>query len=86
MRNDKSAADVPDRKTGKVDRLCGAFGFIVSDDVPGQEIYFKTSWFCGRPALRRGDRVTFELKTFGGRVQAHNLARSGTDYVAGEWS
>jgi cold shock CspA family protein len=71
----------PERSIASVD----PFGFIVSDEVPSQKIYFKTSWFLGRRALRRGERVTFELKTFGGRVQAHNLARPGTDCVVGGW-
>jgi hypothetical protein len=67
MANESSAPDAPDRKTGRVDRVGSDFGFILSEDVPNQAIYFKTSWF------------TFELKTFGDRLQAHNLARRGQE-------
>jgi len=79
MVNERAGTDAPDRKGGKVDRIGNDFGFIASDQVPGQAIYFKTSWFRGNPALRKGDAVTFELKTFGDRLQAHNLARSGQE-------
>lgn len=79
MANERADTDTPDRKNGKVDRVGNDFGFIASDDLPGQAIYFKTSWFRGTPALRKGDAVTFELKTFGDRLQAHNLARAGQE-------
>ena len=79
MANERSAADAPERKTGKVDRVGNDFGFILSEELPDQAIYFKTSWFRSDPPLRRGDSVTFELKSFGDRLQAHNLTRLGQE-------
>jgi hypothetical protein len=75
MTNEKTTSEAPDRKSGRVDRIGSDFGFIASDEVAGPGIYFKTSWFRGTPALRKGDLVTFELKSFGDRLQAHRLAR-----------
>jgi cold shock CspA family protein len=68
--SDKTGTDELDRKTGKVVRLLEEFGFISCDDLPGQDVYFKTSWFRGSPPLREGDAVTFSVKAFGERRQA----------------
>ena len=43
-----------DRKTGKVVRVLGDYGFISSDEIPDQDIYFKASWFRGSPPLKEG--------------------------------
>ena len=66
-----------DRRSGKVVRLIQDHGFISSDEVPDREIYFKAAWFKGSSLLREGDVVTFQLKTYGTKLQAHYLTRAG---------
>src|SRR5262245_60847095 len=63
------------RKSGKVERLLGDYGFISCEEMPEQDLYFKSSWFRGSPPLREGERVTFLVKTFGTAAQAHYLER-----------
>ena len=70
-----------DRKSGTVDRVLGDYGFISSDELPDQDLYFKASWFRGSPPLREGERVTFQHKVFGANHQAHLPARE-TDHTA----
>lgn len=67
-----------DRKSGKIVRVAstGEYGFIASGAVPDQDVYYKSSWFRGSPALKEGDAVTFQLKTFGTNVQAHYIERA----------
>lgn len=69
--------------TGKVVKIGAAsqYGFIASDALPDQDIYFKMSWFRDVPPLRVGDEVTFQLRMFDGQqgpmAQAHHLERVG---------
>lgn len=65
-----------ERKRGKVARVLRDYGFILCDDIPDREIYFKTSWLRESPALREGETVTFQLKVFGENHQAHYISRS----------
>jgi len=67
----------PRRSTGKVLRIRGDYGFVTSDEFPGQELSFKLSWFRGATALAEGDVVTFHVKTYGENIQAHFWARPG---------
>lgn len=73
--------DIPagDRKTGKVVRVLGDYGFVACTDVPDQDLYFKNSWFRGNPPLQEGDVVSFTIKQFGTNSQAHYLSRSGDE-------
>ena len=73
-----SMPEAPQRLVGKVNRLLDSFGFI-SCDALGTDVYFRPSWYRGERALHEGDDVTFEIKTFGDRVQAHNLLRAGEE-------
>ncbi len=68
-----------DRAEGRVARLKGAFGFIQSTVAPGKDIDFHTSWYRGEVPLQEGDEVTFELRVFEGREQAHYVRKAGTD-------
>ncbi len=68
------------RTTGKVVRVLKDYGFISSETMPDQDLYFKTSWFQGAPPLKEGDVVTFELKTFGDDSQAYYVRRA-TDEI-----
>jgi hypothetical protein len=47
----ESSDSSTDRRNGKVSRLLADYGFITADDFPDQDLYFKTSWFRGSPAL-----------------------------------
>jgi len=67
-----------ERHEGRVSKLVRDFGFIQSAVAPGRDIYFHTSWFRGDPPLAEGDEVTFELRTFEGREQAHFVRRRGS--------
>jgi hypothetical protein len=71
-----SVGPTGDRKTGKVARVLGEYGFISCDDLPEQDIYYKASWFRGSPPLQEGEIVTFQLKAFGTNLQAHYLSRA----------
>jgi len=82
-----------ERRTGKVTDLKGEFGFIASDDGE-RGIYFKLNWFRGAvPTV--DDLVTFELKDFNGKLQAHrprlitdassNNERGSSDYLL-DWA
>ena len=63
------------RKTGKVDRVMGDYGFITCSELAEQDIYYKASWFRGWPALQVGDVVSFDLRRFGANAQAHDIDR-----------
>lgn len=65
------------RMTGKVTRVLAEYGFVVSDDLPQQDVYFRNSWFRGVPPLRVDDIVTFELIMASGNAQARGLQRTG---------
>lgn len=65
-----------DRRSGTVGRVLGDYGFIASEELPDQDLYFKASWFRGSPPLREGERVTFVVKVFGANSQAHHIARA----------
>ena len=54
-----------DRKTGRVVRVLGDYGFVACDEVPDEDLYFKTSWFRGDSPLQEGDVVSFIIKQFG---------------------
>lgn len=71
-----STGSSADRKTGKVERVFGDYGFVSCDDLPDHDIYFKTAWFRGSPPLQEGEEVVFLLKTFGTNQQAHHLDRA----------
>jgi cold shock CspA family protein len=58
-----------------VAKLVRDFGFISSSVSPGKDIYFHSSWFRGTPPLSEGEDVTFELRIFEGREQAHFVRR-----------
>ncbi len=64
-----------DRKTGRVVRVLGDYGFVACDEVPDEDLYFKTSWFRGDSPLQEGDVVSFIIKQFGANSQAHYLIR-----------
>jgi len=56
-----------DRKVGKVieiDNEKKGYGFINTEDIPNQRIYFKTKYVQGPSPLEEGDKVTFQLKRF----------------------
>lgn len=72
----------PIRHSGKIARLLEEYGFITSDEFPGQDLYFKVSWFRGSPPLIEGDTVSFQTKTYGENVQAHYLTRVDDDPTA----
>lgn len=73
---DSVGSDSPSRYSGHIVRLREDFGFIASDELKN-DVYFRPSWYRGEGTLEMGVEVTFELKTFGDRLQAHNLARAG---------
>jgi len=64
-----------ERKLGKVTRLLRDYGFISADDLPGHDVYFKTSWFRGSPPVAIGEAVEFEPKLYGENWQAHYVTR-----------
>jgi hypothetical protein len=66
-----------DRKVGTVTRVLGDYGFISCEELAEQDLYFKASWFRGSPPLREGEKVTFQLRTFGPNLQAHYVDRVG---------
>lgn len=65
------------RVTGKVARLVRDYGFIVGDDKPEQDYYFKQSWYRGSPPLAEGEAVTFEVRVLGKNTQAAHILRAG---------
>jgi hypothetical protein len=67
------------RLTGKVVRILGEYGFVASDSLPGQDLYFKVAWFRGALPLAEGETVTFQTKTYGENVQARFLSRPGEE-------
>ena len=68
-----------ERKTGSIDRILGEYGFVVCDDIPGLDIYFKVSWFNGVPPLRKGEAVSFQLRSRGEqKFTAHYLTKEST--------
>ena len=77
--SDASRQDPPanDRREGRVVRMLGDFGFVSCPDIAGDDIYFKREWFQGTADIREGDAVSFLLKTFGDRLQAHYLSHAG---------
>ncbi len=69
---------------GTITRLLGEYGFITSDAVPDQDVYFKASWFRGSPPLQVGDSVSFQLKVYDSNPQAHYLAREANGPMTAE--
>ena len=67
------SSPVNDRKTGRVTRLLGDYGFVSADDASDQDLYFKTSWFRDSAPLAEGDAVAFDVKTYGSNRQAHRI-------------
>lgn len=64
------------RMTGEVVRDGAEFGFLSSEELPGQDIYYKNAWLQGGGhRLQQGERVTFELVVYGDKQQAHALRR-----------
>ena len=72
----QGGTDKPDRCRGRVRSVGADFGFIVSDDMP-QDVYFRPSWYRGQPPLREGDQVTFEVRSYGTKVNAFSIVRAG---------
>lgn len=67
-------------------QIMGDYGFIKCDEVQDQDLYFKVSWFRGEPP-HAGDVVSFEVKNFGGNLQAHYPRRADDESVGrdGNW-
>ncbi len=70
-----SATNDLERKTGRVTRVGAEFGFVRCDELGGQDIYFKTSWFRGAPPLQVNEEVSFLLKVYGANRQATYIDR-----------
>src|SRR5688572_6900969 len=68
-------ADQSTRHGGRVARIRGDYGFIHSPISPGKDLYFRISWFRGTPPLAEGEPITFEMRVFEGREQAHHIQR-----------
>lgn len=69
------ASPLGQRKTGRVLRIFDDYGFVSCDDLPGKDVYFRLLWFKGTPPLQVGEPVTFELKSFQQKPQAHDVSR-----------
>jgi len=67
-------SDEPTRKEGTVKRVLDGYGFISAEGLE-EDLYFKSSWFRGYPALEEGEAVTFVFKRYGGNLQAHYVKR-----------
>jgi len=78
---EETSGQVHERKAGRVARIGQEYGFIECDELPGESLYFRTSWFRGSSVLRRGDEVTFELRDYEGRQQARRVAKAGEPYL-----
>jgi hypothetical protein len=76
--SETNRSDFPRRYSGRVIRLRDDFGFISCGELDN-DVYFRPSWYRGEGTLELKAEVTFEVKTFGDRIQAHNIARGGED-------
>ena len=74
----KTVGSTQERRVREVIRILGNYGFISCDDIPGQNLYFKTSWLRESPPLKEGESVTFEVRVFDGKSQAHHLSRASS--------
>ena len=45
-------------RRGRVVRVLVDRGFVACDEVPDEDLYFKTSWFRGDSPLQEGDVVS----------------------------
>jgi hypothetical protein len=72
-----------ERYPGTVVRILGDYGFIQSDVVPGQDVYFRLEWCSDPEPLSPGEAITFELRSFDGKPQARSLTRATMQSPAG---
>ena len=79
---EEASGQVRERKAGRVARIGQEYGFIECDELPGESLYFRTSWFRGSSIPQRGDEVTFEVQVCDdGKRQARRVAEAGAEYL-----